>query len=422
MIDYGTALSLLRQAGAAATMATETVPLLASVGRVSAVPAHSAITVPAFARSMRDGFALDHRLTVGASAAHPLTFPVADTIAAGDDTTRFAQASLAGHVFEIMTGADLPEGCDSVVQVEDVAVQRGNTGQAITVRLDRSLAEGQWVHRVGEDYRPGQLVLAAGQRIAPAHVMALATTGISRIDVRRVPKVALIATGQELVELPAGADVPALRRGQIFNSSMPYLLALLGEAGIDAEYLGPTGDDTDRFTGFLRQRSEAEVVISTGAVSMGRRDFVPDMLRAEGADILFHRVAVKPGKPVLFARLADGRFFLGLPGNQVSSAVGLRFFVAPLLRAMLGLVPETGQAARLATNDAGNPQLCRFLKARLTVDENGQRHVAILDGQESSKASSLATMNAWLVLPPSPALLPGSTVSCHSPALFGEFA
>lgn len=417
MIDYSAALALLRQHGAAALRPSETVPTALAAGRIAAAAVASPIAVPSFANSAMDGFALDHRLTTGASKDAPLTLPVAAIIAAGDQ----ASTAQSGTACEIMTGAQMPGGCDAVIPVENVQLQRNEAGQVTAITFDRPVPASDNVRHAGEDFQPGLPILAAGQRITPAHVMALAATGVASVSVRGMPKVALLATGKELVDLPTDTNAPALTGSQIYNSNAPYLAALLAEAGIAAEYLGQVPDEVEVFVRFLRNSTDAQVVISTGAVSKGKWDFIPDTLRAEGAEILFHRVAIKPGKPILFARLADGRFFLGLPGNPVASAVGLRFFVAPLLRALLGLPEETQQPARLAADWKGKAGLQLFLKAKVGVNAEGQREVQALDGQESFKVSPLAAMNAWLVLPADAgSVAAGTPVAVYPPNLLGD--
>lgn len=417
MIDYSAALALLRQQGTAALRPSETVPTALAAGRIAAAAVSSPIAVPSFANSAMDGFALDHRLTTGASKDAPLTLPVAAIIAAGDR----ASTAQPGTACEIMTGAQMPGGCDAVIPVENVQLQRNDAGQVTAITIDRPVPASDNVRHAGEDFQPGLPIFAAGQRITPAHVMALAATGVASVSVRQMPKVALLATGKELVDLPTDTNAPALTGSQIYNSNAPYLAALLAEAGITAEYLGQVPDEVDVFVRFLRNSTDAQLVISTGAVSKGKWDFIPDTLRAEGAEILFHRVAIKPGKPILFARLADGRFFLGLPGNPVASAVGLRFFVAPLLRALLGLPEETPQAARLTADWKGKAGLQLFLKAKVGVNAEGQRQVQALDGQESFKVSPLAAMNAWLVVPADAgSVAAGTPVAVYPPNLLGE--
>src|SRR5690606_18514572 len=180
--------------------------------------------------------------------------------------------------------------------------------------------------------------LAAGTRLDAPQLMLLAALGVPLVDVHATPRVALINTGRELVDDPA----QPLASGEIRNSNGPYLAQRIEQAGAELVLRQTVSDEVDAFFIAMEEARSAgaELVLSTGAVSMGRYDFIPDALRKLGATIHFHKVAIRPGKPLLFATLPNGALFFGLPGNPASSAVGLRFFVEPALRAMLGLAPE----------------------------------------------------------------------------------
>jgi len=292
-----------------------------------------------------------------------------------------------------MTGARLPDGLDRVIPVE------------LTERLDapprvRLLAEveaGQNVRSAGSDVPAGATVLAAGTPLAPQHLMLLAALGIASVAVAERPRVAVLCTGRELVDDPAAT----LASGQIRNSNGPFLAERLPRAGAEPAHVETVGDEVEAFlAAFARARDAgARVVISTGAVSMGRYDFVPQALERLGAETVFHKVAIRPGKPLLFARLPDGTLFFGLPGNPIAVAVGLRFFVEPALRVMLGLPRETPWRAPLAADYAKKPRLRFHLKARVVLDAQGQLSVRILEGQESYRIRPLAEANAWAVVP-----------------------
>ncbi|MGP1665178.1 MAG: molybdopterin-binding protein, partial [Rhodanobacter sp.] len=191
-----------------------------------------------------------------------------------------------------------------------------------------------------------------------------------------------------------------LREGQIRNSNGPFLAARVVAAGAELVYQQTVGDEPAAFVQALQQalQAGAEVVLSTGAVSMGRHDFVPETLRGLGADIHFHKVQIRPGKPLLFASLPDGVLFFGLPGNPVSSSVGLRFFVEPALRQMLGLPLEQPLRLPLLHRfDKRVPLRC-FLKGRVTLTSTGQLTALVLAGQESFRIRPLLDANAWVVV------------------------
>lgn len=171
----------------------------------------------------------------------------------------------------------------------------------------------------------------------------MAATGIHELQVFHMPEVEIFTTGKEVSD---AYHVP-LQDGEIYNSNTPYLLCQLKAAGIPSMYMGSIGDDEQSFIDTLNVSTDARIVISSGAVSMGKWDFIPDLLKKHGARIIFHGVGIKPGKPILFAVLKDGRYYFGLPGNPVSTAVGLRFFIQPLVRMLLSMQTEPFHYAEL---------------------------------------------------------------------------
>lgn len=387
MIGYDEALALIR--AQCARLPCERIGAARALGRVLASAIDSGEDLPPFANSAMDGFAL----RVGSSPLDAgMQWDVIGASAAGD-----AQAHAGDGAWEIMTGACLPEGMDSVIPVEQIEVlARDADGRPARIALRAEVLPGQHVRRRGEDVARGARVIDAGTCLAAEHLAVLASLGVAEVEVIRRPRVALLNTGRELVDDPCQVLAP----GQIRNSNGPLLAARLRAAGADLVAQQVVGDDAHAFVTALDEvlASGVDLVLSTGAVSMGRHDFIPDVLRAQGAQILFHKVRIRPGKPLLFAQLAGGALFFGLPGNPVSSVVGLRFFVEPALRVLLGMAQERALRVRLA-NSAGKPvALRRHLKARLHCDAQGQLTAQVLGGQESFKLAPLLQANAWVVI------------------------
>lgn len=387
MIAYAQALDIM--IAAASVLPPETIAMANAEGRVLAQDVDSGQCLPPFDNSAMDGFALrsDGQVLPAGSV-----FDVQGWQAAGDPA---AVAATAG-AWEIMTGARLPDGLDSVVPVEQIEVLHAVDGRPRRVRLAAAVSPGQHVRLRGQDVTTGERVLDAG-RVLDTHAMTLLhALGVGQVTVAARPQAAVLATGKELVSDAA----QALQSGQIRDSNRPYLVARLSAAGADVAWQGVVGDDTAAFNHSLDQAlaAGARVLLSTGAVSAGRYDFIPDALRARGAAILFHKVAIRPGKPLLFARLADGALYFGLPGNPVSAAVGQRFFVEPVLRRMLGLPGEIPLRLPLQA-DARKPAGLRFhARARVEVDATGALSVRLLAGQESFRLKSMLQANAWAVL------------------------
>ncbi len=390
MISYREALDCIRECGYQQTI--KTVTLHQALGKVCATAVSSALSVPAFDNSAMDGFAVRTFETQGATTDKPLSLRVAGGALAGDAPV----AAIAGHAWEINTGAPVPQGYDSIVPIEQVRIDsRAGDGRPREIVLSAPAKLHEHIRRAGEDFKPGDTLITAGTRVLPQHIMALAALGIGEIQVHEPPAVAVINTGRELVDDSMAPLLP----GQIRNANGPYLMAILARMHTTPQYEGIIPDDPDMFAAKVRILSaRTDIIVSTGAVSAGRHDFVTDSLRSLGAVILFHKVAIRPGKPILLARLPSGTFYLGLPGNPVSAAVGLRFFLYPLLCALSGINPEDERPAQLELPVKKKPGLRFFQKAKLWTDESGQCRVRILDGQESFKIRPMLEMNCWAIL------------------------
>ncbi|OBU64206.1 molybdopterin molybdenumtransferase MoeA [Stenotrophomonas maltophilia] len=386
MISYSDALQHLLDA--ATPLPAERLPLHNAAGRVLATDLHSSQSLPPFDNSAMDGFALRANGRVLEAGTE---FTVRGWQAAGD-----AGAEGGEGAWEIMTGARMPAGLDTVVPVENVEILASEDGRPTRIALKGTVKPGQNVRLRGQDVSEGERVLQAGQALDTNACTLLHAIGVSQVAVVARPRVAVIATGKELVSEAA----QALESGQIRDSNRPYLIARLQAAGAEVAWQGTVGDDVAAFNAVLDEAlaAGARVLVSTGAVSAGRYDFVPDALRGRGARIVFHKVAIRPGKPLLFAVLPDGALYFGLPGNPVSAAVGQRFFVEPVLRRLLGLAPEPVLTLPLQADVRTPPGLRFHARARVEVDAQGRLSARVLAGQESFRLMSMLQANAWVVL------------------------
>ncbi len=378
--SYSDVCVLLRELGAARRLSVEKVPLTQAVGRVLAREVTCRATVPGFDNSAMDGFALKSSLT---GSAAPVRLPVVARVFAGDAPMK---AGRSGAV-EIMTGAPMPKGLDGVVKVEDVEVAGGH------VTLSGPVAPGENVRRAGSDFSPGQRVLEPGVTLKAEQLLALAAIGVSEVTVARRPKVAVISTGKEL--MPHGTK--RLAAGQIRDATGPYLQAAFAQRGAQVRVFGPVRDDPAHFKRLVRRvlSNEYDLIVTTGAVSMGQADFIPSALTELGALTLFHKVAIRPGKPLLCAHFGrKGPVVLGLPGNPVATAVGVRFFADVLLRAFSGASPERMTAATLVESARKPEGLRCFFKGQME-----QHRVRVMEGQASYMVSPLLDFNCWVELP-----------------------
>ena len=388
MIGIDEAIARIR--AAARLLPGERIALADARGRVLAQDLPAPMSLPPFDNSAMDGFALRAN---GNALAAGSTFAVEGEQAAGD-----AARAARGEACEIMTGARMPDGCDRVVAVEEVEVlERDAAQRQARIRITAEVRPGQHLRRAGEDILAGAPALRAGRVLDPYASMLLDALGVAEVAVRRRPRVAVFATGRELVADP----LRELASGEIRDSNGPYLAARLREAGAEVVRRATLPDDAETFVAALREALAAGVdaVISTGAVSMGRYDFVPEALATLGADTVFHKVRMRPGKPLLFATLPQGALFFGLPGNPVSAAVGERLFVAAALRRMLGMADETRWRLPLANDVRKKPGLAFVHKAALRLHADGGLRVHTLPGQESFRIAPLRDANAWALLP-----------------------
>lgn len=299
--------------------AVERVGLGHGLGRVLAEDVVSDVDLPRWDNSAMDGFAV----RAADLAADGGALVVTGTVAAGHPV---AHAVGTGEAMAIMTGAPMPLGADAVVPVE-----RSDGGASGTVRLSGPTRAGDHVRARGEDVRSGQVVLFAGEALTPARLGVAASIGLVDLPVRRKPRVAVISTGDEVA-----APGAALGPGQLWSSNQVALLAAVEAAGGTGIDCGIVRDDLGETRVVLqRAADEADVVLTTGGVSVGSYDVVKDAFTSLGATLDFWRVDIKPGKPLAVGRLR-GALWFGLPGNPVSALVGFAVFVRPYLRALLG--------------------------------------------------------------------------------------
>jgi molybdopterin molybdotransferase len=392
---------LARAGGVAAPRGVERVALTEADGRVLAAGVLATRDQPPFDRSTRDGYALRamdvrERLRVVGS------------VKAGEMWQGKPLAQ--DEAIEIMTGAPLPAGADAVVMLENTSAM----GDELRVEGGRVLHAGENVVARGAEARAGDSLLPVGRVVGAAEIAVAASCGCAELAVFARPRVAIVATGDELVELPTTshpnhADNKAvvmdgapgeLGDAEIYNSNS-YALATLvrGESGV-AVRLPIARDTLEDLRARIAEASGAELVLLSGGVSMGKFDLVEQVLRETGAEFFFTGATIQPGRPVVFGRLADGPFFFGLPGNPVSTQVCFHLFVAPLLRALAGrsaVAPEFVEA-RLAEDVRGGSKVTRFLPAEMTSAWDGVT-VRVVGWQGSGDVAANARGNCYCLLP-----------------------
>jgi molybdopterin molybdotransferase len=382
MIEFEEARALVLSA--LKTRPPESVLLAEALGRTLARDIEARENIPPFDKATMDGYALkaEDVRTAGKEAAVELE--VLEDLPAG----RVSRRSVGrGQAVRIMTGAPLPKGADAVVMVEDTERSGGR------VKVRRTVRPADNTGQAGEDLKKGEIVLERGAVIGPAETGLLAAAGLARVPVVRRPKLAVIATGDEIVE-------PGERKaaGQIRNSNGPALLAMALRAGAEAKYLGIARDSSSSLRAKLARAKEADILVLTGGVSVGDYDLVKDELGAVGVKPVFWQVRIKPGKPVFFGRRGSQLVF-GLPGNPTSAMVTFLLFVQPAIERLLGRTnpgPRAGRAV-LAEDVVLKPGRKQFLRGVLDA-EGPVLTVAPYPDQKSGVLRSMARSRVLIVI------------------------
>ena len=362
---------------------TQCLPLEAALGRVAAEAAEAAINVPPFDRSPLDGYAVRAADLAGASRETPVRLRVIGENCAGDGTVRHPAP---GEAVRVMTGAVIPAECDCVIRQEDT-----DEGME-TASFYAEVAAGRNICRAGEDVRQGTTLLRAGERITAMHLGVLSSCGVTHVTVRRPVRAALLCTGDELT--PPGEP---LAPGKIYDSSRAVLAARLRELGVEAAILPSVPDEPAAAAAALTKAAgNADVLLTTGGVSVGKKDIMHQVLPLAGAERLFWRVAMKPGTPLLAAMLA-GRPLICLSGNPFAALACFEVFAVPVLRKASGLTETAHRRirARLSGEFPKASPMRRLVRARF----DGERVCLPTDNHSSGSLASAVGCNALIDLP-----------------------
>jgi molybdopterin molybdotransferase len=375
--------ALARVAAALPTLPLETIATRDALGRVLAAPASTAHPLPLFDQSAVDGYAVRH----ADLQTIPATLPLATTVAA---SAQVARARLApGTAARIFTGGLLPDGADTIVRQE----LTHRDGDAVTIL--EAVAPGTDLRRQGEELARDAGVADAGALITPGLLAALALAGAHQVRVRRAPRITVLITGDEVV--PHGA---ALRLGQVPDANGPLMAAQLARWGLPAVSIDYVADREDAVREALaRAFDRADLVLTSGGVSVGDFDFIPAVAEQLGAERVLWKVAQKPGMPLYVARRGASLLF-GLPGNPASVLVNLQVYVRDALDRMLGLEPAARWRHVLAPERLHREKEKTFwLRAVVDADARGQLRAQTLSGQASHMLGNLARANALLRVP-----------------------
>ncbi|MCQ4085483.1 gephyrin-like molybdotransferase Glp [Saccharibacillus sp. JS10] len=378
--------AIARVQAEAQRLPSEYVSLEESYGRILAKPLVATHDVPAFDRSPYDGFAIRAVDSLGASGEHRIAFEVVDHIGAG----QVSQKTLSAYqAIRIMTGAQLPQGADAVVMLEQTQADPKQPDRKFTLR--KSFAVGENISFQGEDMKLGEEIVPSGSLIHPGVIALLATFGYEQVEVAKLPTVGILSTGTELLETGA-----ALEPGKIRNSNSPMIAAQLRRIGIPYRMYSAAADQLDDMLKSIREAlTECEVLITTGGVSVGDFDLLPAVYEQLGAKVLFNKVAMRPGSVTTVATLGR-QYLFGLSGNPSACYTGFELFVRPALLRMMGatgIYPMHTQAVLSEDFAKANP-FDRFIRA--VYDGHEVRPAGF---NKSNAVSSIGRSNALIVLP-----------------------
>ena len=366
----------------------ETISLMACAGRFLAEDLIANQDVPAFNRALYDGYAIRAEDT---NHKTPTVFEVVGEIGAGSVFTADVQQYQA---VRIMTGAEVPDACNAVIMLEHV--EEYEKEERSYIKVQQAIPAGERILQKGAEIRKGSCLVTKGTRITPGVIGLLATFGIHQVPVKKRPVVGVLATGSELLEV----DEP-LVPGKIRNSNSYMLLAQIEQAGGEPVYLGKLEDDLDKSVEVVREALQrVDILITTGGVSVGDYDYLPDVYKRLGADVLFNKIAMRPGSVTTVAKTSD-HYLFGLSGNPSASFIGFELFVRPIIRKRLGNreLHLLSVSAILAEDHPNPNNFTQLIRATCTF-ENGKIAVASNGLNMSGSVTSLSGADALIVLPP----------------------
>ncbi len=364
------------------------------INRVAAENIFSKCNNPAGDNAAFDGYAINSKDTNELNKKKTKLFKIIGVVAAGDKPIKKKVKKF--QTIEIMTGGLLPKNFNTIIPIEQI-IFYPNKKKPKFIVINKKIKKFQHVRLKGSDYKKNDLLIKKGTILESRHILALKTLGIHNIKVKRVPNILFFSTGNEISNLEKIPD------WKVRNSNSHYIQSI-NQNFLFNFHNGGILKDKDEFN-FENQikkmfNSQIDIIITSGAVSAGKFDFVPKIVKKFKLSHYFKGVAIRPGKPILFAKIkGKNKVIFGLPGNPISSAACFRFFVYPYLRNLLGINDEKPIKAFLTNEFSKKINFTRFVKSKLNTTKDGKIKVEILKGQESFRVQSFVNSNIWTVLP-----------------------
>ena len=379
-----------------------------SINRVNVLDIYSTVNYPAGTNAAFDGFAINSKDTNKLNKNNSQNFKILKTISAGDNP-RLNKVKKYETV-EVMTGALIPKGFDTIIPIEKIIFHSNNKH----ISIDNKIKKNQHIRYAGSDYKKNDLIVKKGTIIQPSHILAFKTLGVTTIKVKKVPNILFFSTGNEI------SNNKNIVNWKVRNSNSHYIKSLSNNFLFNYIDGGILRDKDENF--FKKQiekciNSKIDIIITSGAVSAGKHDFIPSVVRKFNLSNFFKGVSIRPGKPILFAKLQGfNKAIFGLPGNPISSSACFRFFVYPYLLNILGIKSEKPFKAQLKNDYSKNKKIIRFIKARLTSTNDGKLELQALKGQESFRIKSFVEANVWgLFKDGQSEFKKGELIDCYSP-------
>ena len=392
MISYKNSLNILRKSQL--KIGDEIINSSNCLNRISASNIFSKVDNPAANNAAFDGFAINSNDTKKIDKNKFRLFKILGTIAAGDKPLNRKIKKF--QTVEIMTGGIIPKGFNTIIPIEKI-IFHPNKKNPKSILVDRKIKKNEYVRFKSSDFKKKDLLIKKGTVLNSNHILALKTLGLKNIKVKKIPNILFFSTGNEIT------DQNKIPEWKIRNSNSHYINSLKKNFLFNFKYGGILRDkDANLFAQKIKRmvNSKIDIIITSGAVSAGKFDYIPSVVRKLSLSNYFKGVAIRPGKPILFAKIkGKQKAIFGLPGNPISSAACFRFFVYPYLRESLGAGKEKPIKALLKNSFSKKFNFTRFVKSRVNTTKNGKLVVEILKGQESFRIQSFVKSNIWTVLP-----------------------
>ena len=382
-----------------------------SLNRICAANIYSNIYYPSANNSAFDGFAINSRDTINLNLKKLRLFKILGTISAGSKPKN--QKVKKFEVYEIMTGGLLPKGFDAIIPKEQITYYP-NKKKAKYISINQKIKKYENVRLKGSDYKKNELLIKKGTILKSNHILALKTLGVKYIKVKKIPNILFFSTGNEI------SNKDKIQNWQVRNSNSHYIESVNQNLFFNFYNGGILRDkDENIFKKKIKKflNSKNDIIITSGAVSAGKIDFVPSIIKKFRLSAYFKNIAIRPGKPILFAKIkGKQKAIFGLPGNPISSVACLRFFVYPYLQESLKVEKEKPLKAILKNSFTKKSNFTRFVRGRINTTKNGKLEVEIFSYQESFRVKPFLKSNIWTVLPSNKAIFKkNEIVDCFFP-------